>query len=749
MALLIAKTSLTSQSEHEYNGERQLAEKKEDSNEHAPLDLEEFQDDLNNSNLPILPPLILLDFTNGTNLTTDGKVKRTIDGNLGYGIQGNNILSGKYNYYFPGGKSGTTVSIEESLSPFLPKTIIETVKSGKKVSGNSDNQYNGNRREKEFFSKTINGLNGDKNPQLTSSRGLQGHNPTVFGQRTKLQKTTADFGTYRDHSTAATRLFNPYTTASYSTYSTTPQPTYQQTFKPLGLNYVSSTTEKPVKEEPSTPGPLSFFTPAAYRENYLNRYSQRTVLEPTQASKRPILPADPYYKSFQGLGDYPRYSFENGVKYEHKIVWKYPDGRIVDTPPASSADSYLEYPSPQNTAHLNNFQNLRYNTRPVNFENIQKTNLNLDPSSIYSQRPAQFPQENLGNQNDQKVQNQFISSSSFPGSNYNTGSSDSSSIPYETIYQNPYNSEGNIRTGFQGFSAYNPGTLGSQRISYNPLKSARPVPKYAVNSPNPNYVGTAQLSMRTTSSDTSSSLFTPTGQISQNVLSRYTPDAQQYLKKVFGSGKTSGKSSFGSDNVQPQYADLLKYNPSISQYIKNPSSILNAQPTFVQAGNSLIPVIILRVDGTPPVQSKEAPNINLKALLQQYLTQYAQSLSDMSQDSNFDLGNDYITRSQTSGVSNPISDLTKLTQSLSLYAQNPSSYTNFKNQFTQSNEFDGRKYETSGNYPISKHGQKQQEREEERIVETVSRYTSQGRKSPKVKNVEIIEDPRYTSYSQE
>jgi hypothetical protein len=44
------------------------------------------------------------------------------------------------------------------------------------------------------------------------------------------------------------------------------------------------------------------------------------------------------------FGDSPRYTVENGVRYENKIFWKYPDGRVSDTAPMTY-ETYSEYPS--------------------------------------------------------------------------------------------------------------------------------------------------------------------------------------------------------------------------------------------------------------------------------------------------------------------------------------------------------------------------------------------------------------------
>ncbi|XP_033209885.1 uncharacterized protein LOC117168384 [Belonocnema kinseyi] len=779
-ALLSIASSLASKSNHRLQSERKAEEVEDSSNQDALIELDDelkdleyrLKDELSNGDLPILPPLILLDFTNGTN-STDDKFKRTINGNLGYGFQGNNLLAGKYNYYFPAGKSGTTVSIEESISPFLPKTIIERVKPITEEPENSNNS-DGDKGENKYFTKNAVTSSTVQNHRVPFSDHQYEHTRAIFGQRTKLQKTTSDFGSFSGFSTTPKTHLSFHTTespdlklstafGSYNSFSSTPRPTYQPVYESTnkpnayssGVSYPSSTTESPLNDEYSTSAPSDHqqITPAAYHANYnFDPYSsQRTILEPASKLKQTESTADYYSASMEALSNYPRYTVENGVRYEHKIVWKYPDGRVSDTPPSpppsptSYINSYSEYLS-QKPAPAVNYENIRYNSRPnyqQQHQKQQQQKYNLKSQSIYSQKPAQFPKQESEDQN----ANQFVSSASYSqqSTNYGPGSSEAS-LPYEVVYQNPYSTKQNPRNGVHGFSParYHFGQQSGQRNPYHFQESRRPVPKYAVNSPNPDYVATTENTAKSDSTE-SSKLFTSSGHLSSSVLSKYTPDAQRYLSKVFAPGKNPITNSYG-ENVDPQYADLLKYNPSISQYIKNPSSILNAQPTFVQAGNSLIPVIILRVDGAPPVQSKATPNINLKALLQQYLTQYAQSLSEMTQDSSHDLGKDYYAKSQASRGSNPISELTQLTKSLSQFSQNPTIATEYQTRFSQNGEYDRRQYEPSGYVPILKQGRRQQQNEEDRIIETVNRYTMQGKQPQKVKSVEIIDDPRYTSY---
>lgn len=171
-----------------------------------------------------------------------------------------------------------------------------------------------------------------------------------------------------------------------------------------------------------------------------------------------------------------------------------------------------------------------------------------------------------------------------------------------------------------------------------------------------------------------------------------------------------------------QYSDLLNYNPSISQYIKNPTSILNVQPTFVQAGNSLIPVIILRVDGVPPIQPKAIPNVNLKALLQQYLVQYANSIEELARPTNYDLGDDQLAKDQNSFSINHLRELARLAQTTGQdLIGNPTESYLGRSSYETSN-LNAEKSLSSGKY-----GQR-----------TAAR--------PKVKSVQIVEDPRFTNY---
>jgi len=187
-------------------------------------------------------------------------------------------------------------------------------------------------------------------------------------------------------------------------------------------------------------------------------------------------------------------------------------------------------------------------------------------------------------------------------------------------------------------------------------------------------------------------------------------------------GNSARKTSASDRNLNNysnlQYTDLLNYNPSISQYIKNPASILNVQPTFVQTGSSLIPVIILRVDGVPPIQSKATPNVNLKALLQQYLVQYARSIQELARPSTYDLGNDHPSKDQAFATS--LRELSRLAQTRRDLVANPTESYIGKSS-----------YETS-NLDI------------ERSL-AGGRYGERTAARPKVKSVQIVEDPRFAN----
>lgn len=183
----------------------------------------------------------------------------------------------------------------------------------------------------------------------------------------------------------------------------------------------------------------------------------------------------------------------------------------------------------------------------------------------------------------------------------------------------------------------------------------------------------------------------------------------------------SGKNLDNYSNLQ--YGDLLNYNPSISQYIKNPASILNVRPTFVQAGNSLIPVIILRVDGVSPIQSNATPNVNLKALLQQYLLQYARSIEELARPTNFDFGSNQLPKDQASFSTSPLRQLAQFLQN--------SNAQDLVGNPTES--YIGRTSYEASNLDV------------EKSLSSV-KYGERTAIRPKVKSVQIVDDPRFENH---
>ncbi|XP_048504694.1 uncharacterized protein LOC125499697 [Athalia rosae] len=756
------------------------------------------------TDLPILPPIILIDFTNGTNLTSEEKSKRTINGNLGYGFQGNNLFTGKYNYYFPAGKTGTTVSIEESISPFLPTTIIEKIPPSPNnnkfyVNGNA-NSYPGSVQNNLFA--------GGSNGQSQSQIRLNNAPSSAYGQRTKLQKTPGDGS-------------RPYTSFSvtpkpnYTGYST-PKPTdfRSNQFASSGLslgsyanpvsNYQSFTTARPiynspvqVRYQPGTNVKTYFGTPGKGYEGFattrappahnptspgseLGRYdNQRPGLEGysnPKESRTTVLSAL--------QGNTPKYSYEDGIKYEHKIVWKYPDGVVSEVGPNSYDSSYQEFTSPTKASlQTSNAGSAGAN----NFPKTLNSGYSVNAGSIYSQRPATFPDDGASVNAESKA-NQFVSSASISnGGNYFSGSG-SQGVPPSQKYSfqvASYSGNGDVRSGkpqngqLQASSVSYKANPSDQTSKYLPspvVEDPKIVSNYPVDSPEPEYppldgYSTAEAYDRAQSSRTNSYAYTQSssipsgygqtsasssnsgnsggGKISPEMLTKYTPQVQQYLKKALGLDGGVQRQEYQPSNLQDysniRYSNLLDYNPSISQYIRNPSSILNARPTFVQAGNSLIPVIILRVDGVAPIQPKVTPNINLKALLQRYLTQYARTVNNLSHGGNFEQS-----YAPPKGQSDPNSehldfDLAQLTQSLSQLRRVPNFKQNFAQNFAQSVAQSAQGYQSASYSGQSDYGDYKNQEFGSRDL-AYPTLVSRDAKKPKVKNVEIIDDPRFTTY---
>lgn len=366
-------------------------------------------------NLPILPPLILLDFDNGTsndNATADEKSKRTVNNNLGYGFDRNSLLvPRKYNYYFPAGKTGTTVSIEESISPFLPRTIIERVQpTSKPVSENLKQQgfrtggSAADQRQTRTFQYYI--------PSVKS--------PSTFGLRTKLTKTSSsepyqgysttvrpsvvtysneDYrnGAYASRplvytSTEAASYVTPspqsYPSSSAYTY-VTPSPITYETEEPP-QRYLGQGSQHAINVQgyakPAAQGPAESSTPSPGGVTYLenvdvqSRTNPRGYARPGSKVVEPPAPGSPdgYVESAGPFADLPRYTVENGVRYENKIFWKYPDGRVTDVPPMTY-ETYSEYPS------LAALQAAKSQETSSIYESASTEN------SVLSQGPVQFP----------------------------------------------------------------------------------------------------------------------------------------------------------------------------------------------------------------------------------------------------------------------------------------------------------------------------------------------------------------------
>ena len=656
------------------------------------------------SDLPILPPIILLDFGNNTedeNATSEEKSKRTVNDGLGYGLSKNTVQMRRYNYYFPAGKSGTTVSIEESISPFLPQTIIERVEPGSQKGHLAD----------------IN------RPSQTDPRHLNfdqsARSQPVFGLRTRPQKTVG--------SSSSESYQNFFATARPPASSFAIQnPGYRS-------NNFPTTTQSPlavsVTETPRyvTPTPANFANPQSGSLNYVTadpfshngngetRTSQRqniqsninshgfgSVSQSVESTTAAPLNYDPLH--FRSAGSplsntSPRYTVENGIRYENKIFWKYPDGRVSDVPPAT----YVEYQRPS-TQQLAKSQD----PRPI-YEGSQAEN------GVLSQGPLQFP--TVSEQTVEEA-NPFVSAESF-----------SASLPQQQVYRLGYqnlvnqrqhvNSQQLRQPTSHSFSSVpsergKPSSIGSN-VNYS-SRYRQTSSRYMVNSPNPEY--TTEPTINSTASLNSVST---SSTVRPSSRTKHDPKIRDYLDTILRENGESAKQSLNSySNLQ--YSDLLSYNPSISEYVRNPSSILNVRPTFVQAGNSLIPVIILRVDGASPIQTKDTQNVNLKALLQQYLIQYAKSIQQLAQPSTYNLGTESFPRRSAIGPdTSPILDLIRLAEG---DEREPPSY--------RSNSYVGKSsYETS-NVDDSQDF-------------TGSRYVERSTARQKTKSVQILDNPKYST----
>ncbi|XP_031364726.1 uncharacterized protein LOC116185143, partial [Apis dorsata] len=592
---------------------------------------------LKEDKMPILPPIILLDFANDTeneNITHEEKSKRTVDNGLGYGL--NNIQTRRYNYYFPAGKSGTTVSIEESISPFLPKTIIERVPdnhSPQKTSIKSVVHHNSFAMSTSF--SEINSQNERSQHYLNLHRSTKPQ-PLMFGLRTKPQNTA--------------------TNENYRSFFTTAKPGVLSSLEIQNSGYTRddgaaiTTTQSPIA------GTARYVTPS--QVNFARN-------QQTGSSLSYVTPDPPL--------------FRNGETY--------------------IGQSHVQ-------------SNINSHFVPMGGPPVATSE-----NSILSQRPMQFPaiSEEAG-----REPNPYISAESL-----------STSLPQQQVYRLSYQnlvSQRQIASLAQRHKAPS-SSLAKTRPRPDTNNYQQNLSRYMVDSPNPEYTAsyTTEASVNTTKP-----FFASSNSIA-SVTSKYGPKVQSYLEKVLAGDEeesTGEKKGFDNNDLSSysnlQYSDLLNYNPSISEYIRNPSSILNVRPTFVQAGNSLIPVIILRVDGASPIQTKSAQNINLKALLQRYLIQYAKTIQQLAVPSSYNVGTterSFAKRPAYGIDKNPPGlDLIRLTED---DARHSSTYNS--NSYVGKSSYETSNLEDSKDFVNGRYGE-----------------GSRGRQ--KVKNVQIIDDPRFTSY---
>lgn len=503
--------------------------------------------------LPILPPLILLDFDNGTindNATADEKSKRTVNNGLGYGFDRNSLHAPrKYNYYFPAGKTGTTVSIEESISPFLPRTIIERVQPNQKPIPES---HESSRQRGSFRASPI-------NPTAhLRSHTFQYYMPaaksqSTFGLRTKLTKTS-NSEPYQGYSSTVRPSVEIYSNEDYrdgAYTSTTSQPlVYNPT---EATNYV---TPSPQSYTASTSSAYTYVTPSPtvyeaeeHSQRYLGQGSQQTInvqgysrtaqgiaesstpnpegitfLEnvDVQARTSPRSYARPglnmveptasgptdvpdYAESASPFPNLPRYTVENGVRYENKIFWKYPDGRVSDVPPMTY-ETYSDYPS------LAALQAAKSQETSSIYESVSTEN------SVLSQGPVQFPMAPESG----APPSPFISAESL------------SRLPQQQVYRLGYqNLVGQkqivvqqAKAGSGVSPAYTSTTPSPPRNSFRMNRKnqkgryessvPRPASRYMVNSPNPEY--TVSHATQSSPRTTSTTFFTQTGETTIRIL---------------------------------------------------------------------------------------------------------------------------------------------------------------------------------------------------------------------------------------
>lgn len=506
--------------------ERSVAD---DAADDVPNDAEsaEQEQDSTEKIMPILPPIILLDFDNSTisgdNATADEKSKRTVNNNLGYGFDRNALHAPrKYNYYFPAGKTGTTVTIEESISPFLPRTIIEKIPSSSDRKPVSDS-YADLRSQSGSYETRDSTRSNFQNPT-----SYQYYNPAmisqpVFGLRTKLTKTsdpesyrgfsprppveTYSNVDYRDGAYASTTprslvLNSAETEAGYVTPSpqsytapsssryvyVTPNPSsydeinsqrylgqssqhainVQDYSRSAAQSSIESTTANPI-DTVAFLGNIDVQS-RANSHDYI-RPTSNTVESSTSASGD----VSGYAENAGSFADLPKYTLENGVRYENKIFWKYPDGRVSDVPPMTY-ETYSEYPS------LAALQAARSQDASQIDESVSTEN------SVLSQGPVQFPisREPSG------PPSPFVSAESLS----RLPQQQAYRLGYQTLVSQKQIVPQQARAGSGISSTYS--TTSSQLR--NSVKSngknqknryetpRRPISKYMVNSPNPEYI---------------------------------------------------------------------------------------------------------------------------------------------------------------------------------------------------------------------------------------------------------------------
>jgi len=487
--------------------------------------------------LPILPPLILLDFDNGTNEdnATDEKSKRTVNNGLGYGFDRNSLLvPRKYNYYFPAGKTGTTVSIEESISPFLPRTIIEKIPpSNQKLTSAS---------LADFGQQGARGSTGLRYQYYS----LTTKSPPVFGLRTKLTKTS-DSEPYQGFSSIARPPVDAYSNVNYQNgeyASTTPQ---SLVFGPADAITVSNyATPSPQSYTASSSSRYTYVTPPSYVQRYLGQSSQKTVnvhsySRPKQGSAKfsmssPLEAAtfleqlNPHYarpasntvesstsipddasgysENAEPFPNLPRYTVENGVRYENKIFWKYPDGRVSNVPPMTY-ETYSEYPS------LAALQAAKTQDESQIYESVSTE------SSVMSQGPVQFPNapEATGTRTPfisanslsrlQQQQQAFrLGYHNFIGQKQTVSQQVKASSGVSPMYSVSSTTLSPLRNSLKS-------TGKNQKNQYEMLRQQ--ISKYMVNSPNPEYVDNPEKNARPTR------LFASSGELTLYTLSRYLP----------------------------------------------------------------------------------------------------------------------------------------------------------------------------------------------------------------------------------